>query len=1110
MFLTVLVSSAGAVAAAPAKEGAPSKGLLGDKKNWKLTPAKDWRLENGVLAMHNEKLTAAAQLLRDDFRKWPGYVVTVKVRCITPDPNRGGGFNGVVAKGVRFLVRTDGYWALYRPPGAKRSVGTLKKATVSEDRWSEIRIVTKGDAIRGFIDGEPWYGVAKVPAPNEGVSLISCHLTGEFKDFEITPITARDEAELAELGSGVNLLGNSSFEQVIGDLIPEWRAAGNLHLSPSPDEYFDSCRVVEQGAFDGARCVRLTTKDPKYPAGIRRIEFARVPDTFATFSVYMKADKDGVPVELSLLVEKKTVSVGREWKRFSVSSYKARKRVRVSVTMKGAGTVWVDAAQVEAGKQPTPYAPGPKYSEAEWLGKKKVKPIDEVKVIKVPMASTPIKPDGVLDEAAWEKAASLSLKLLKTFGEPKEGTTARILCDRDSLYFAFTCKVAPERVIPADEATRMKGPWATDCVEVILDPTGKRKGAIQMASNLAGSKGGSRGRMGKANWSDWVGEWKAAGSRKGDRYTVEFAVPFAVLELGENAPRRWPFNLARGNPALDEYSATTLVKTLSFHELEQFDLLELPAQVDLKRFAVRVAEDRLVEGASKGACSYAGKFFNATGRDGRFKIEVSARGLPKPLTRTLEVAAGSSVDFVLGQIPLPEGARTLEVQVRIYDSNGALLRISDRKPAAKRVLSVFPALSFFSNEGRVTVYAERAFVPRGSGVVKGEAALTRLGKVVARARSAGSGKRLKFDFPRAGLDDGTYTAVVKTTGALEASGKAEVVVRAHLPGETKIDHLRRCMVIDGKPTVVFLPLATTYHNLTDNWFKLYADNGMPNVTVAVGRAHGGLMGALLDRAAKFGVRILYFRKVNADVVKHPSLLGWLVVDEPSGEARVKEVIDTVEQSRRLDPHHVIYCNHFPHTMLAGYAGLPGDVISIDYYPIPVPGRSIIRIGDFVRKMEAFARPRRIPTWFYVQGSGIHAREPTAAEYEAQAYIVLVNGGTGLQWFFGMPGTRREWKRFVSLAAEVRRLNDVLLSLEPRPAFTQQFPGEVNATSRRFSGDVFLIAVNGTRDPVDEVFTVPGAPGKAEVLFENRTVPITDGRLADRFEPLQRHVYRIAR
>jgi len=308
---------------------------------------------------------------------------------------------------------------------------------------------------------------------------------------------------------------------------------------------------------------------------------------------------------------------------------------------------------------------------------------------------------------------------------------------------------------------------------------------------------------------------------------------------------------------------------------------------------------------------------------------------------------------------------------------------------------------------------------------------------------------------------------------------------------------------------VFMPLVMTYHGLTDRFWQLFADHDIRNIMIAPGRPHLKMVGDILDQADRFGINILYFCGVNTNVVQRPNLLGWLVVDEPIGEAKATQTVATVNMAYEQDPQHVIYCNHMPHTMAANYAGLPGDIISIDYYPIPVPGRSIREIGAMTRKMEAFALPRRLPTWFFVQGSGLHGREPTARELEAQTYEVLVNGGTGVQFFFGLPHGRTAWKRFIALSQEVRQLNDVLLSLDERPTFVQTRLEEITATSRRLDGATYIIAVNSTRETRREEFAVPGVTGRAEVLFENRSIPIVNSKFQDKFEPLQRHVYRLS-
>ncbi|MEN6403345.1 MAG: hypothetical protein ABFD94_15505, partial [Armatimonadia bacterium] len=60
------------------------------------------------------------------------------------------------------------------------------------------------------------------------------------------------------------------------------------------------------------------------------------------------------------------------------------------------------------------------------------------------------------------------------------------------------------------------------------------------------------------------------------------------------------------------------------------------------------------------------------------------------------------------------------------------------------------------------------------------------------------------------------------------------------------------------------------------------------------------------------------------------------------------------------------------------------------------------------------------------------------------------------------------------------------------------------------GDTMMAAHTNDKDLGPQELTIPGLKGKAqaEVLFENRAVSLTDGKLTDNFAPYAVHVYRV--
>jgi len=1071
-------------------------------KLWEFD-SQTWSLENEILKQTANKFTASASFLPAQYKEWDGYVVTVKVKSGELGKKSKIGFIGLNVKGVSYLIRNDGLWAIYKNKSKKmRMDEAFHKQPVIPGKWYEIRIVTKGDKILGYIDGKPWLSIPDVPSPNAGISLISSHLSGEFSNFKVFPVWENESQELAGISSDVNLLGNSSFEAIVEDLPAGWRPHSYIHKWPTEKAYFDSFTIADTGVYDGKKCVCLLTKDEKHPAGLQSTGIINIFNKLATFSVFLRSDHDKTKVTINIFNQIKEIEVSKKWERYVITSKVPMASARVSVILKSKGKLWVDATQLEVSDKSSIYQSGSEYkSKSSGI---LVKSNITKKNYLVPLINESIKIDGHLDEKSWQTAKPVRLKLLKTLKQPQNSTIGRALCDDENLYIGYRCQVRPDQEIPTDEATRLKSPWATESVEFMLDPTGKCKGIFQMATNLAGAKAGGRGLLSTASFKNWTGEWISAGSRDNGFYSIEIKVPLAILYLDENTQKKWPYNFARGNNAIAEWLCSSPC-LYSFHEPENYDIMKLPDTLNLKPFALRLMDLKLVESGKSDNFNLSGKIFNGTDTSDDFTLEFHLEGQDKPLTKTIATRKDSIGSFHIEGIKINRNKKRLKFTVRIKNKKNRVVRICEKTIKVQKAFSVFPEYSFFSREKIANVFAERNFITKQNSTINAKAILFNGTKKIKEVTLSSKDKILTFPFEMAELSPGEY--VVRVTIDELPAKQCPFIVRKYQRGETKIDHLRRCAVINGKSTLVFLPGATTYVDITDDFWRIFAEKQMTTFMVWPGRPHVNMLGSYLKSAEKYGINLFLFSMPQQDLVDSPNLLGWLALDEPIGKDQVQKTIDAVNDARKTDPHHIIYCNHMQPQMAANYAGLPGDIVSIDYYPLVAPGRSIWEIGVLTRTMEEFALPRRIPTWFFVQGN--YSREPTARELSAQTYIVLINGGTGVSYFFGLPRGKRAWKRFSEINKEMLILNDILLSVEDRPIFSQQISDNISATSRKLKGTTYLIAVNGRRNKVSEQFFLPETKsGNAEVMFENRTIKIENGKIKDDFEPLQRHVYKI--
>jgi len=270
--------------------------------------------------------------------------------------------------------------------------------------------------------------------------------------------------------------------------------------------------------------------------------------------------------------------------------------------------------------------------------------------------------------------------------------------------------------------------------------------------------------------------------------------------------------------------------------------------------------------------------------------------------------------------------------------------------------------------------------------------------------------------------------------------------------------------------------------------------------------------AVLDSAGANGLMVILWVHTNVTsellrewvtaLKEHPALLAWYVYDEPS--EITPQVQEKYDIARTLDPGRPAYVNYvlYPRDQL-------GDIASLDDYPIPKNGPAVIA-GD-AETLERSAAPAGKPSWIWLQDMGYAyfvPREPTAPEVECMTYLALIHGVRGIKFFAQKPRSKELWNRMQWLAREVRELTPVLYALEDSPAVSAA-PETIHAVAKRHRGETYIIAANDCPKSLRATLGISGPDGTAAVLFEDRSVRVSEGRLRDRFEPYQRHVYRLS-
>lgn len=254
------------------------------------------------------------------------------------------------------------------------------------------------------------------------------------------------------------------------------------------------------------------------------------------------------------------------------------------------------------------------------------------------------------------------------------------------------------------------------------------------------------------------------------------------------------------------------------------------------------------------------------------------------------------------------------------------------------------------------------------------------------------------------------------------------------------------------------------------------------------------------------------------VVDNDCVFSWWIQDEPGASAPVVEMLaDAYMYIRTHDPNRPAYtCLNNPNAYEV--SAPQTDIVAADVYPI---GRGrITTIADTLDHARKVI-PGHVmyfigQVWPWPNGPLV-----TPAQHRCMTYLALAHGARGLFWYsfrdpnWYLPEDNPE------LWAEMKRVNDELIALEPallRPNLEQAVVagegGEVHVALKRVGTELYVIAVNPGEEavaasiPVTEMAEGVSCPPEVEVMFEERQVRPAQGAIRDRFEPLAVHVYRL--
>lgn len=206
----------------------------------------------------------------------------------------------------------------------------------------------------------------------------------------------------------------------------------------------------------------------------------------------------------------------------------------------------------------------------------------------------------------------------------------------------------------------------------------------------------------------------------------------------------------------------------------------------------------------------------------------------------------------------------------------------------------------------------------------------------------------------------------------------------------------------------------------------------------------------------------------------------------------------------------------------------GDVITYDIYPAVhntdgIAG-SLWYQARGVRRLVEWTGGKK-PVWNCMECTRISnpGVKPTPEQVRAEVWMSIIHGSRGLIWFVHQFNPSFNAKALLDdpeMLAAVTKINLQVKELAPvinsnAPANSakvissnENFP--VHIMTKKHNGATYIFAVSMYKRDTNATFSIDGLTGanSAEVLGENRTIPVKDGMFKDDFTGYAVHIYKI--
>ncbi len=186
-------------------------------------------------------------------------------------------------------------------------------------------------------------------------------------------------------------------------------------------------------------------------------------------------------------------------------------------------------------------------------------------------ASGPPVIDGNLDDAIWR-----SVKHLGPFQVPniykkdtlQAPTTAQVAWDDENLYAAFTCREPDVEKMSRRKKENDSGVWNDDCVEVFISAAEETIPYRHFMANSLDTHFDASWIARKKMDASWGGEWMTRSVLGEEGWTIEFAIPWALIGSRPNPGDERRANVTRHRIPHEEETTTWTPMYKTFSDTE--------------------------------------------------------------------------------------------------------------------------------------------------------------------------------------------------------------------------------------------------------------------------------------------------------------------------------------------------------------------------------------------------------------------------------------------------------------------------------------------------------------------------------------------------------------